>query len=62
MLIELAVFSYYSSGFLRLKVKMKYFIKCELLTAATLWVAMRASLLAFELARDCHSFNFLLSF
>ena len=41
VLIETFCLFYYSKEFIRLKVQMKYQIKCELVSAAASWVSLR---------------------
>ena len=55
-------FFYYSKEFLRLRVKMKYCIRCELLSEAALWTALRVYLLIEELIADCSEIYFLTFF
>ena len=53
ILLESSYFVYYSKELLRLKVKMKYHIMCELFTSACLWIIMRTSLTVQEFMADC---------
>ena len=46
---------YYSKEFLRLKVQMKYHIKCELVSAAASWISLRIFLLVEELLGECNA-------
>ena len=52
-MIEVSLFFYYSKEFLRLKVEMKYHIKCELVSAAVIWISMRVFLLIAESLSVC---------
>ena len=53
ILIEISFFLFYSKEFLRLKVEMKYYIRCELISAATIWISMRIILLVQEWMASC---------
>ena len=55
ILTEVGCFLFYGNQFIRLKVKVKYGIKCEIVSAAGLWIMMRIIIFVLQVAEDCQS-------